>query len=193
MSRTPLLFALLGLLVEAPTALCGPPEGPSGRLVQDAVPALAAEVKRLEKEAISGAISVEMNDELHVAYARLAAAEGRTEDARYEWRELVSAREKRLARWISFDARRPATRPDEHAIYRGGVAKARCGLAEVEGDRAVLARELPELIASYEARLRLLDESRKKGANETEVTDEERAIRKELRQARRRLDAVKRR
>jgi hypothetical protein len=137
MSKTPLLLALLSLLAPAPAVVAGPPEGPSGRMVQDVVPGLTAEVKRLEKEV---------------------------------------ARDKSLAE------------------ERGHVAAARCELAEVEGDREVLGRELPKVIDYWEARLAALRTLAKASVIPPEEVEQgETAIRKEFRQARQRLDAVKRR
>ncbi len=81
--------------------------------------------------------------------------------------------------------------PLNPAMLSGPVAEARCSLAEVESDRAVLARELPKVIAYHKAYLGMLDELRKRGAYPTEETDEERTPRKALRNARLRLDAVK--
>jgi hypothetical protein len=188
MSRAALLV-LFGLLVRAPAAFASPPEGPSGRVVQDAVPALAAEVKRLEKEV---ARAPELADELNVARARLATAQGRTGAARAAWRKVIAAREELVARCETLLAKGVLCDPSDLTLYRGAVAEARCGLAEVEGDRAALARELPKGIAYHEAMLRRLDELRKKGAYEPRETEEERAIRKELHQARQRLDALKR-
>lgn len=190
MSKTPLLIALLSLLVPAPVLVAGPPEGPSGRLVQDAVPALQDEVKRLEKEVVREA---DKADDLAVARARLAAAEGKMGEARAAWRTIVAFREKRMARWDLLVAKGEVIGPTDPAILRGPLAQARCGLAEVEGDRAALERELPKVIAYREAQLRMLDELRRNEVSEPKETDEERAIRKELRKARQRLDAVKQR
>jgi hypothetical protein len=191
MSKTPLLLALLSLLVPAPALVAGPPEGPSGQQVQDAVPALQDEVKRLEKEV---ARDKWLAEELDVARARLAAAQGRMGEARTSWKKLITAREERLAwleaavrKWLDCD-------PADITICRGYVAEARCGLAEVEGDRVALARELPKVIDSREARLAQLRRLLKAAAISPEKAEqEEKAILKELRQARQRLDAVKRR
>jgi hypothetical protein len=187
MSRTPLLFALLSLLVPVPAVVGSPPEGPSGRLVQDAVPTLQAEVRRLEREV---AREKSLAEDLDVARARLAAAQGKTGEARAEWQKVIATRVARLDVLLSG---RLDCDPSDIALYRGAVAEARRGLAEVEGDQAALARELPQVIAYHEARLERLDDLRKRGAYYAEETDEERAIRKELRQARQRLDDVKRR
>jgi hypothetical protein len=191
MSKTPLLLALLSLLVLSPAAFSGPPEGPSGRMVQDAVPVLLAEVKRLEKEV---ARNTEKAEDLAVARARLAAAEGWMADARGAWRKLIAAREVRLARLEALFKRGLDCNPSEITLYRGQVAEARCGLAEVEGDRVALARELPKVITSWESRLAVLRTLAKVAAISPDDAEQgEKALLREIRQARQRLDAVKRR
>jgi hypothetical protein len=187
MSKTPLLFALLSLLIPAPALVASPPEGPSGRLVLDAVPALQDEVKRLEKEV---ARDKSLAEQLDVARARLAVAQGRIGEARAAWEKIISTR---LARLDVLLRGGLDCDPADIALYRGSVTEARCGLAEVERDQATLARELPKVIASYQAVLEYYDTLRKKGAVAPEETEGEKGIRKELRQARQRLDAVKRR
>jgi predicted component of type VI protein secretion system len=189
MSRMLFVSAVLVLLMQAPAVLSRPPDGPSGRLVQDAVPALQDEVKRLEKEVAS---DKSLAEDLAVARAHLAAAEGNVGEARRQWRKVIAAYEERLARWEHL-ATRGETRQSDGVIIRGVVAEKRCSLAEVEGDRTALVRELPKVISAHEARLQLLDQSRRSGANEAQLAEEERAISKELRQARQRLDAVNRR
>jgi hypothetical protein len=187
----PLLFALLGLLVPAPALVAGPPEGPSGQQVQDAVPPLVAEVKWLEKEVARDANKA---DDLAVARARLAAAQGRRGEARTAWKEVITAREERLARLEALIRKGLDCDPSEITVCRGHVAEARCGLAEVERDQVTLARELPKVIACWEARLAALRTLAKAGAiSPDDAEQEEKAVLKELRQARQRLDAVKRR
>jgi hypothetical protein len=189
MSKKPLLLALLGLLVPAPALVAGPPEGPSGRQVQDAVPALQDEVKRLEKEV---ARDKSRTEELDVARARLVAAQGRMGEARAVWRKVIAAREEAVARWEALVRRGEACISINPAILRGPVAEARCGLAEAEGDRATLARELPKVIAYREERLAQLRRFAKDGAYAPEEAEqEEKSLLKEIREARQRLDAVK--
>jgi hypothetical protein len=72
------LLTAFGLHFQTTGLVAGPPEVPSGRQVQDAVPALEAEVRRLDKE---GAGDKGLADDLAVARARLAAAPGKTEEA----------------------------------------------------------------------------------------------------------------
>jgi hypothetical protein len=73
------------------------------------------------------------------------------------------------------------------------LAEARCNLAEVEGRASDLGRELGKLISCHLARLESIDGLRKAGAcRPEEAAEEERAIRKELRRAESRLDAVNR-
>ena len=66
------------------------------------------------------------------------------------------------------------------------------GLAEVEGDRAVLAAGLPEVIAYYGAYLERLQRLRQVGAiSSEEAEEEERGLRRELGKARSRLKATR--
>jgi hypothetical protein len=184
-----LLFALLGLLAPAPALVAGPPEGPSGQQVQDEVVTLKAEVKRLEKEVTRYEYKAE---DLFEAQARLATAEGRPKTAAAAWRKLIAFREERV-RVLEQAGLRPCV-PADPAILPGPVAEARCGLAEVEKDRAVLARELPKVIAYHEAILAALRTTAKEGAYPPEEAERgEQAHLKKLRQARQRLDAVKQR
>jgi hypothetical protein len=161
MSKMPLLFALLSLLLSAPALVAGPPQGPSSRQVQDAVPALLAEVRRLEKEV---ARDQSLAAELEVARARLAAAQGRIGAARASWRNIIAAREERLARCEVLVKRGLLCDPPDITFCRGYVAEARCELAEVERDRATLAEELPKVIAYWEARLAAMRTLAKVGA-----------------------------
>jgi hypothetical protein len=191
MSRKPLLFALISLLASAPAVFSGPPEGPSGRLVQDEVPALQAEVRRLEKDV---ARDKSLAEELDVVRARLAAAQGRAREARSAWRKVIDAREERLARLEALFRKGLLCNPSELTLCRGHVAEAECGLAEAERDWVTLARELPKVIAYWEARLAAVRTLAKAGAiPPDEAEQDEKALLKELRQARQRLDAVKRR
>lgn len=165
-----------------------PPEGPSSRMTQADVPALTAEVKRLEKAVGSDKY---LADDLAVARARLATADGRTADARGAWRRIIASREEMMRRWEQLFASGKICAAPDPAMLGGPVAEARCGLAEVEGDQVTLAKELPKVIAYHEARLALVDLLRRKGAYEPQETEEERSSRKLIRQARQRLDAVK--
>jgi hypothetical protein len=191
MSRTPALFALLGMLTQVPALLAGPPQGPSGRMVQDMVPTLLAEVKRLEKEV---AHDKSLAEELDMARARLAAAEGRKMEARSAWRKIVAEYEERLCRAEFLAAKGAGCDPDAITSCRGVVAMVRCELAEVERDRAALTRELPKVIAFREAQLAWLRKLAQTGAvSPDEAEQGEKDLMKEIRQARQRLDAVKRR
>jgi hypothetical protein len=184
------VLASLVLVLQAPAVLSRPPEGPSGRLVQDAVPALQADVKRLEKEV---ARDKNLAEELDVARARLAAAQGRTVEARSAWRKIVDAYEERMRRLEFLVARGAECDPNDVTCCRGAVATVRCELAEVERDWAALARELPKVIAYREAELARLRKSAQAGAcSPQELEQGEKAHLKELREAQHRLDAVKR-
>ena len=191
MSRMLFVSAVLVLLLQAPEVFSRPPNGPSSRLVQDPVPALQDEVKRLEKEV---AREPELAQDLAFARARLAAAEGRTGEARAAWRKIIAARqEARSVQWELILHKGKVCDESDPAIGPGPVAEARCGLAEVEGDLAVLARELPKVIAYREdqlARLRRLAQA--EAVSPDEVERREKFFLKEVRQARQRLDAVKR-
>jgi hypothetical protein len=189
MSKTPLLFAMLSLLVLAPVLVAGPPQGPSGRMVQDAVPTLLAEVKRLEKEVVR---DKSLAEELDLARARLLRAKGRTGEARAVCRKVIAAREEAVARWEALVRKGEDCISINPAILRGPVAEARCGLAEVEKDQATLARELPKVIAYREEQLAQLRRFAKDGAYAPEEAEQgEKSLLKELRQARQHLDVVK--
>jgi hypothetical protein len=191
MPKKPFLFAIVVLLLQVPAAFPGPPEGPSGRTVQDAVPALQDEVRRLEKAV---ARDKGLAEELDVARANLAAAQGRTGEARAAWQKIIATHEERLARLEARVRRGLDCDPSDIAIYRGAVVGARCGLAEVEGDRVALARELPKVITYREMQLARLRRLAKTGViSPDEVEQGEKALLKDLRQARRRLDAVRQR
>jgi hypothetical protein len=193
MPRKLFVSASLVLVMVSPAVLSRPPEGPSGRMVLDEVTQLQTEVQRLEKGVANDKSDKSKADDLAVARARLLAAEGRTEAACAAWRKIIASREDQLARWQLLILKgKICTSEDESALLRGPVAEGRCGLAEVEGDKAALVRELPKVIAYHETRLGIIDRLRKVRAYEAEETEEERAIRKELHKAQRRLDTVKR-
>jgi hypothetical protein len=190
MSRMLFVSAVLVLLLQAPEVFSRPPEGPSGQMVLQEVSTLKAEVNRLEKEAAKDENKAE---DLALARARLAAAEGKTRAACAEWRKVIAARQERLTRFETLARRAGGVSDTDYAIVRGSVAEALCGLAEVERDRATLARELPKVITCHEAWLEIIDVLRKQGDYDSQkAEEEERAIHKELREARLRLDAVKR-
>jgi chromosome segregation ATPase len=189
MSRIPLLFALLSLLSSAPALVAGPPQGPSGRLVQDPVPALQDEVLRLEKEV---ARDKSLTEELDVARARLAASQGEIGAARAAWKRVIATREEQLRKEEALNALYPGT-PSSLAFAHWAVADARCGLAKAEGDRAALAQELPKVIAYWEGELALLrSQAEASTCSREQLEQGEKALLKALRQARQRLDAVKR-
>jgi hypothetical protein len=183
------VLAPLVLLIPGIT-LAGPPETPSGLMVQDDVPQLRAEVRRLEKEVAHDKSSLVTADDLSAARARLATAEGRRVAACAEWQKVIAGRQERVAHWEKLVAKGLDCSPVEGTFLRGAVAEARCGLAEAQKDMAVLVRELPGVVAYREAQLRLFDELRKRGAYEPQETQEEREARRALRQARSRLDGV---
>jgi hypothetical protein len=188
MSKKPLLLTLLSLLVPAPALVAGPPQGPSGRLVQDPVPALTAEVKRVEKEV---ARDPRWAEELDVARARLAAAQGRTGEARAAWQQVIATRVARLDVLLSGGL---DCDPSYISLFRGSVAEARCGLAEAEGDRVALSRELPKVVTYREAQLAHLRRRAQVGTISTDDFEQgEKSLLKKIRQAQQRLDAVKRR
>ncbi len=135
MVRKLFVSAVLVLVIQAPAVFSRPLEGPAGRLVQDPVPALQDEVKRLEKEV---AREPELAQDLAFARARLAAAEGRTGEARAAWRKIIAAREEaRSVQWHLILHKGKVCDESDPAIGPGPVAEARCGLAEAEGDLAV--------------------------------------------------------
>ncbi len=191
MPRIPLLLALVWLPVTCQVVFAGPPERRSGKMVVDEAARLQAEVQRLEREVARDHSDPSASDELDVARARLAAAEGRIGEARAAWQKVIASREAVMRQWQR--AAPKVCTPIDPAILGGPVAEARCGLAEVEGDRATLTKELPNVIASHLGTLRILDELRKRGAYEPQETDDERALQKEIRQLRRRLESVQRR
>lgn len=186
-----LLTVLIGQVV-----LAGPPEGPSGRMVLDEVPQLRAEVKRLERATARNKGDVVRHDDswaedLELARARLATAEGRIDAARQQWKAVIASREERQARLDVLAANGGYI--TERALLRGQIAQARCGLAEVERDRATLVRELPELIDGHKFLLDVFDIMHWMGDRRPEETaEEEKAVRKELRKARAQLNALTR-
>ena len=191
MLRMLFVTAVLVVLIQAPVVLSRPPEGPSGRMVQDQAAMLKAEVQRLEKAAKS---EPGYEVDLTIARAQLAAAEGKIGKARTALRKLVAEYEERETRYIALTRAGAGTDCGPHALLqvRAATAYVRCALADVEGDRVVLARELPKVIACQETMLAWYDSLRKEGVYGPEETDDERAMRKELRQVQKRLDAVKR-
>jgi hypothetical protein len=188
------LLVLLTLLL-GPAAVAGPPEGVSGRMVLDEVTRRKAEVRRCEREAerAEPPLKATALGQLAEARARLAEAEGRAGAAAAEWRKVLAYREEELRRAeaVARDPRFCGPAPSA-AILRGPVAEARCRLAEAEGDRPALAAGLPKVIAYGEARLELARALRERGAIPPEETEEEKGVRKDLRDARQRLDAVRR-
>ena len=94
MSKKPLPLALLSLLDVDAGPGGWPPGRPVGRMVQDAVPCAAAEVKRLKKEI---ARDKSLAEELDVARARLATAQGKMGEARAAWQRIIGAGEERMA------------------------------------------------------------------------------------------------
>jgi hypothetical protein len=171
-------------------AVAGPPEKVPGRMVIDETPRLRAEVVRLERAAAHPLGEGERDiaeAELAEARARLATAEGSPDTAATEWRKATTLREKHL-RWA---LKHVCLTSGSYAALLGPLAEARCNLAEVEGRPSDLARELRTVVSCHLARLGALDDLRRCGAlAPQEAAQEERAIRKDLRRAQSRLDAV---
>jgi hypothetical protein len=191
MPRTPIALAVLSLSLLWHPVFAGPPEGPTGKMVVSDVVQLRDDVLRLEKEVERDNSDPSAADDLDVARARLAAAEGRMGASRAAWKKIIASREAEMRQW----QRSPpkwCTETDKPRL-RGRVAEARCSLAELEGNRAVLAQELPKVIAWHETMLLMWDKLREAKAAEPEETELERRIRKELRQCRQRLEALQRR
>ncbi|HZU34458.1 MAG TPA: hypothetical protein VFA18_01045 [Gemmataceae bacterium] len=193
MPRTMFILVLLGLLVPGWSVLASPPEKVSDQVVRDEVPALKAAVQRLERELARAKANPAQAEDLAEARARLAEAEGRKATAASEWRKVLAWRRAKLA-----DSERLVKTglycgsSLELVLLRGRVAEARYKLAEVEGDRAIVAAELPEVIAYYEASLERLQKLRQVHAiSPEEANDLERGLRRELGKARSRLKATR--
>jgi hypothetical protein len=188
-----LILALLGLLVPGRSVLASPPEKASVRVVPDDVPALRATVQRLERELALAKADPTQAEGLAAARARLAEAEGRMGTAASEWRKVLASRRAKMADLERLlKTGRVCGSPLELVPQRGRVAEARCKLAEVEGDRAVLAAGLPEVIAYYGAYLERLQRLRQVGAISSDEAEEvERGLRRELGKARSRLKATR--
>jgi hypothetical protein len=190
MSKT--LLALVLLLVVVPATSALPPEGSSGQMIRDEVPELRVEVARREREIARSQDKDEVG--LAEARARLAEAEGRIDAAVKEWRTAVDLTEKRYQRFMNLVRRGVFCGSSaELLIERGDVAKYRIRLAELEGKPSVVADELPKLIAGLEAHLaaiNILVTNRAMDDKEAEL--DTKRLRKELRSASSRLDAVKR-
>jgi hypothetical protein len=149
-------------------------------MVPDEVPALRAEVQRLERKRAPG-----QAEDLAEARARLAEAEGLRKTSASEWRKVLASRMAKLADLERLLKKGLLCSPDELVLQRGRVAEARYKLAAVEGDRAVLVAELPAVIAYYEAYLAQLQRLRQARAIRPEEAEElERGLRRELGKAR---------
>jgi outer membrane protein TolC len=192
MSRKPLLLALLSLLAPAPALVAGPPQSSSGRMVQDPVPALQDEVRRLETVVVENPKILGLVEDLTVARARLAAARGEMGVARAGWQSVIAARAERLRKLEARNKDGHGT-PPHLAVLRWELAETRCERAEAEGDRATLARELPKVIAFWEEVLYRPRRPADPDFSPEGLTQGEKEILKDLRQARQRLDAAKRR
>jgi hypothetical protein len=192
MSKTTLLLPVLLTVVAGASAR--PPAGVSGRVVADGVLELKAEVERLQRHVDLAPSAEEISEAcaaLFEARARLAEAEGKPAVAAAEWRKVLAHRvdeETRIERLLKQGKLCIGIAP---AMLQGPVADARCHLAEVERNRAVLAAELPKVIAYRQAQLEQLKTLRDHRAYPAEETSEERAMRDALRKARLLLDAVK--
>ena len=192
MPKKPFVLALLFLLPGP--AHAGPPDHVSGRIVLDEVPELRAEVQQREKEFARAKSDPGKAEGLAEARGRLAEAEGLPETAAAEWRKVIAHRQTALTDLERLLKAGRLCSGVELIMQRGRLAEARYRLAEVEKDRPALAVELPKVIAYWEARLAAVRTLAKAGAiPPDEAEQDEKALLKELRQARQRLDAVKRR
>lgn len=192
MPWTTLILLLFGLLVPGRSVLASPPGKVSDRVVRDEVPALKATVQRLEQELARAKGDPTKAEDLAEARARLAEAEGRKATAATEWRKVLAWRRAKLA-----DAERLVKRglycgsALEFVLLRGRVAEARYKLAEVEGNRAAAAAELPDVIAYYEASLERVQKLRQvRAIRPEEANDLERGLHRDLGKARSRLKAT---
>jgi hypothetical protein len=180
-------LALLLLSIVVPTGFARPPESPSGRLAVDEAPALRADVAQLEREKDAPP------GEVIATRARLAQAEGLPGSAAAEWRKLVTftqAQYDQLVRRVRLGLDCDVT---DLEMLRGLHAEAQCRLAEVERRPAALVEQLPRVIAYHYMRLDRVAALRSKGAiSVLEAAEEEKATWRDLRRARLRLDAARR-
>src|SRR5262249_53941058 len=121
MPDKPLVCALFIVLSQAPAALSRPPNDSSTRMVKDDVAVLKAEVQRLEREVAS---DKSLAEDLAVARAQLAAAEGNRGEARAAWQKIIAAREERRVRWELLATKGMVCDATDPAIRRGPVAEA---------------------------------------------------------------------
>jgi hypothetical protein len=179
------VLVLLAFLAERP-AYAGPPERVSSRLVLDPVPELRAAVRRLEQESAAVATDPGKVERLTEARALLAEAEGRLAAAVKAWRKVIAFRRD------TYNRMRQCVVSDNLLLpRRGKLAQAQCRLAEIEHDLSVLAAELPRVIAGYEEELTWLGEPEPTDAR-ISVEVQERDLLTKLRNARARLEAVRR-
>jgi hypothetical protein len=179
-------LALLLLLISVPATPAGPPGGPSGRLVVDEAPALRAEIMRQARENPGQPADA-------TTRARLAEAEGRRDEAAAVWNALIASTQAQYQQLVRLVKAGRDCSLAEFVVAQGLVAEARCRLAELEQKPAVLVEELPQAIASYYAHLEMFDKLRSaRAVDESEAREAERRIWKDLRRARLRLDAARR-
>jgi hypothetical protein len=82
-------------------------------------------------------------------------------------------------------------KPRDIEIRGGEMAQARCRIAEIKGDAAPLAAELPWVISGYQAKLELYWNLGAVGALNPDDVKHQKAVGEALRKAEHRLDAVK--
>jgi hypothetical protein len=185
------VLVLLAFLSEG-AALADPHERPSARMVLDRAFELRAEVRELEAEFARAKSDPEKGKYLAVqlaeARAHLAEAEGRRFTAAEEWRKVIAHRTERMHLLTSGKI---CCSPGEVVICRGQLAEARCQAADLEGDAALLAAELPKVIAGCKARIEMYRRLREAGAIAADDSKDERVAGEALRRAEERLDIVK--
>jgi hypothetical protein len=182
-----LLLGFLTTTLVGP-AVAGPPERPDGRIVLDPIPELRAEVLRCEQEYARDNAD-DRAEKLAEARARLAEAEGRWVATVEEWEEVLFFRDERLHLIASGKICR---KPRDIEIRGGEMAQARCRIAEIKGDAAVLTAELPWVIAGYQAKLELYWGLGAVGALSPDDSKDQKAVGEALRMAKRRLGIVRR-
>jgi hypothetical protein len=189
---------LLGLVLVLLTFVAGRSayadhaEGVSGRMVLDRALELRAELRELEEEFARRKPDREkakwLAAQVAEARARLAELEGRPWAAVAEWKKVLAHRTERLEQMTSGKI---CCSPREGVICRGGVAEARCRIAEIERDWDLLAAELPKAIAGYKARVEMYQALREARAIDADDVKDEQVAREELRKAERRFDVVR--
>jgi hypothetical protein len=156
--------------------------------VLDPIPELRVEVLRSEREYACDN-GYDRAEKLAEARARLAEAEGRWVVAAKEWEEVLFFREERVRLIVSGKICR---KPRDIDIHGGEMAQAQCRIAEIKGDAAVLAAELPWVIAGYQAKLEMYWGLGAVGSLSPDNVKDQKAVGEALRTAKRRLGIVRR-